>query len=168
MVGLRPSLVDFSEVVDSLARTTSTQQTPSDAIGLTITNAELAQAESVADLIGSTPRAVKRFVNVYLLVKSIGTGRGWPLPQDGQLIVLLAVAVGLPKLADVLFPALGQGRQLPIPSEKDPHYAQYRTFREWSGERDGSVSGLPGWVGLIDRFRFPEGRTAHDTGRMDG
>jgi hypothetical protein len=150
----------FHEVVASFA--TNSGKRLSDAIDLTITGAELAEAESVADMIGSTPRAVKRFVNVYLLVKAIGLGRGWELPAD--LVILLAVAMGLPKLADVLFPALLDGRQLPAPSEKDPHYAQYQLFLR----RNIDMTGLTGWLALIDRFRFPEGRNAADPGRMDG
>lgn len=49
---------------------------------------------------------MKRFVNVYLLLKSVGRSRGWPLPEQGQVAVLLAIATGLPELAGELLPSL--------------------------------------------------------------
>jgi hypothetical protein len=158
---------EFTRVVSSFSDTSSTRQALSDAIDLTVTDDELAQAKEVASLIGGTPRAVKRFVNIYLLVKSIGAGRGWHLPHDGALMPLLAVATGLPRLADAIFPALATNGTLPEPSEEDPHYDEYRTFATWLNGRSLEWEGLHEWLDLIHRFRFPEGRAGHETGRME-
>jgi KAP-like P-loop domain-containing protein len=166
---------EFEAVVASFATAAGGRQALSDAIDLTITSAELAQAQDVAELIGSTPRAVKRFANVYLLVKSIGAGRGWELPENGQLVILLAIAIGLPRLADVLFPRLTKPGTLtgavPTPSEMDPWHGQYTVLRDWvSGDskRDVLVAEITGWLDLIDRFRLPGARAGGDPGRMDG
>jgi hypothetical protein len=157
---------EFTRVVLSFSDTASTRQALSDAINLTVSDKELAQAQEVAPLIGSTPRAVKRFVNVYLLVKSIGAGRGWHPPRDGALMHWLAVSTGLPLLADAIFPALVNESTLPVPSEEDPHYEEYRTFTTWLDGRSLGREGLHEWLDLIYRFRFPEGRAGHETGRM--
>jgi hypothetical protein len=166
-------LDEFKQVVASFA-TTSGPTWQSEPVDLTITPAELSRAKEVAELLGSTPRAVKRFANVYLLVKSIGTGRGWEVPGEGQLAVLLAIAIGLPRVAAALFASLNpalHGQTLtglvPPPSEQDP---QYEVFDRWVHEvpsRDFKVAGLTGWLELIDRFRFPEGRAAGGPGRME-
>jgi KAP family P-loop domain len=170
-------LDEFHEVLRSFTVTFGGAQALSETIDLTLTSRELQQAQDVAGLIGSTPRAVKRFANVYLLVKSIGAGRGLRLPNNGELVTLLALTLGLPRLADALFPALTAGADtladaLPTPSEKDRWYAQYRQFESWVQHRAGRDvkfgPELTGWLELIDRFRFPEGRSAGEPGRMDG
>lgn len=149
---------EFARVVQSFSNTSSTRQAWSDAINLTVSDKELAQAQEVAPLIGSTPRAVKRFANVYLLVKAIGTGRCWHPPRDGALMHWLA---------DAIFPALVNNSALPEPSEEDPCYDEYRTFTTWLDERSLGREGLPEWLDLMYRFRFPEGRAGHETGRME-
>jgi hypothetical protein len=35
-------------------------------------------------------------VNIYLLVRSIGRGRGWSVPADGQ-VLLLVITSGMPR-----------------------------------------------------------------------
>jgi hypothetical protein len=157
---------EFTRVVQSFSDTSSTRQALSDAVNLTVSDDELAQAQEVAPLIGSTPRAVKRFVNVYLLVKSIGAGHGWHPPRDGALMHWLAVTTGLPLLADAIFPALVHNSPLPEPSEEDPCYDEYRTFTTWLNGRSLGRDGLHEWLDLMYRFRFPEGRSGHETGRM--
>jgi hypothetical protein len=86
--------VEFEAVVASFAATRNQRQALFDAIELTISGAELQQAQAVAALVGSTPRAVKRFVNVYLLVRSIGAARGLTAPGDGRLVRVLAGVSG--------------------------------------------------------------------------
>ena len=77
---------------------------------LTITAAELEFMDRVAPLLGETPRAVKRFTNVYLLVKSIARHSGRDMSgQHAQVILLLAIATGQPALASPLF------RQIEVP-----------------------------------------------------
>lgn len=81
---------EFEAVVASFTAPGSPRQALSDAVDLTISEVELQQAQVVAELVGTTPRAVKRFVNVYLLVKSIGAARGLTVPEDGRLVRVLA------------------------------------------------------------------------------
>ncbi|MEV4312786.1 P-loop NTPase fold protein [Actinocrispum sp. NPDC049592] len=156
-------LDEFNEVVASFSQVSGGQARPV-AVDLTITQEELRQAEDVAELIGRTPRAVKRFVNVYLLIKAIGIGRDWEVPRRGQLAVLVAVAVGLPRTAGPLFAAIRSGSRklsdaLPAPSEED-------VLHNWVAlgpGRDFSLDGLTGWVDLIGRFRH----SGPVPGRMD-
>ncbi|MFD1049561.1 P-loop NTPase fold protein, partial [Kibdelosporangium lantanae] len=86
--------VEFEAVVASFAAARNPRQALSDTIDLTISSAELQQAQAVAELVGSTPRAVKRFVNVYLLVRAIGAARGLTVPGDGRLVRVLAGGSG--------------------------------------------------------------------------
>lgn len=117
-------LTEFRRMVESFAVTDRRERIRRAAANLTVTPDEMRAIEDVVDLIGSTPRAVKRFVNIYLLVKSIGLSNGWELPADGQLAVLLAVATGAPTAADR------------------------------SAYPDVDRTGLDDWIGLIGRFRF--------------
>jgi hypothetical protein len=63
--------------------------------------------------VGATPRTVKRFINVYLLLKnvylllkSVDCSRGWSMSKQGQVAVLLAIATGFHDLAGELLPSL--------------------------------------------------------------
>jgi hypothetical protein len=96
----------FTQLVRSFEDTAPTETSWLEAAKLTVTATELDLIEQVSSLISATPRAVKRFTNIYLLLKSMGRGRGWPIPEHGQLALLLAIAHGLPKLADHLLPSL--------------------------------------------------------------
>jgi septal ring factor EnvC (AmiA/AmiB activator) len=78
---------------------------------LTITAAELEFMDRVAPLLGETPRSVKRFTNVYLLLKSIArhSGQAPSAPNDDALIFLLALATGHPELAADLLDEIERG-----------------------------------------------------------
>ncbi len=79
---------------------------------LEITPDELAFMESLAPLLGDSPRAVKRFVNVYRLMKSLAVGEddafltGSPRASYQLVLFLLAVVTGLPGISAELFGAL--------------------------------------------------------------
>jgi hypothetical protein len=140
-----------------------------EAPSLTVSPVELSWMERAAPLLGETPRAVKRFANVYLLLRSIGRGRGWTPPADGQIVVLLALATGLPRLADMVlttielsdvrpFP-LGNAIPAPTAPNDDPLRAmQLDVFQRWLAKDSEAasldVSGLAEWVDLVRRFRF--------------
>jgi len=96
----------FTQLVRSFEDTAPAETPWLEAAKLTVTATELDLIAQVSSLISSTPRAVKRFINIYLLLKSVGRGRGWPVPEHGQLALLLAIAHGLPRLADHLMPRL--------------------------------------------------------------
>lgn len=73
-----------------------------DAKALTVTRDELAFLDRLTPLMGDTPRSIKRFVNVYQLVKLLRSSRtpteGGPPSDDEIAAFLLAVAEGLPGL----------------------------------------------------------------------
>ena len=78
-----------------------------DAAALTISPKELAFLDSLGPLMGDTPRAVKRFVNVYQLIKIVLRGRAADVaesPSDEHVAAcLLAIAEGLPNLGSRIF-----------------------------------------------------------------
>jgi hypothetical protein len=80
-----------------------------EAADLGVTMEELAAMESVRDLIGETPRSVKRFVNLFLLAKAVAASSGRPFdpaspePRDHErAILLLALVAGHPDEAERL------------------------------------------------------------------
>lgn len=135
-----------------------------EAAKLTVTGPELGLIEDVSALIGATPRAVKRFVNVYLLLKSVGRSRGWPLPEQGQVTVLLAIATGLPDLAGELLPSLAAAQShtlrtaLVDTADGKAATAQRARLNAWLADHpawhDVALAGMDRWVDLILRFRF--------------
>jgi hypothetical protein len=164
---------ELARVVDSF-RTTETDRPELDAAALTITAEELQQISAVAGLVGSTPRAVKRFVNIYLLVRAMGQGQGLDLPPDGQLALLLAIATGLPRLATELFPRL-HNTTAPLTSllpkanndkastdtdeqERGRFNTELAVLTRWLAAEPGrtsvTITGTSPWLSLIERFRF--------------
>jgi KAP family P-loop domain len=158
----------FTRLVESFAETTSVEPSWLEAAKLTVTSTELSFLEEISPLIGPTPRAAKRFVNIYLLLKSVGRGRGWPMPDQGQVAVLLAIATGLPDLADTMLPHLGTSAPKPqtlrtilaarTDDEPDQQLAQLNAWLtqhpQW---HDVPLSGIDRWIELILRFRFNRG-----------
>jgi hypothetical protein len=130
---------------------------------LTVTGPELGLIEDISGLIGATPRAVKRFINVYLLLTSVGRSRGWPLPEQGQVAVLLAIATGLPDLASDLLPSLAAAQRQTLRAAladtlAGEANAQLARLNAWLTEHptwyDVALAGTDRWVDLILRFRF--------------
>jgi hypothetical protein len=77
-----------------------------DAHLLALTSADLKFMESLAPLLGDTPRRVKRFVNVtqLLLAMQPPLERDTPYPDDRSVVAFLAaINSGMPKLASRLF-----------------------------------------------------------------
>ncbi|HEX2301062.1 MAG TPA: P-loop NTPase fold protein, partial [Pseudonocardiaceae bacterium] len=164
-------LPEFTRLVESFAVTEQADQPWPDPAMLTVTGPELRRLEDISTLISATPRAVKRFINVYLLLRSVGRRRGWPLPEQGQVALLLAIATGLPELADKLLPRLvtpptGEpltlGTGLAEPGTGPAAAAQLARLNAWlddhPGWRDVALSGTGHWIELILRFRFDRGR----------
>ncbi|MGI9000708.1 MAG: P-loop NTPase fold protein [Pseudonocardia sp.] len=151
----------FVELVESFGVTDQAEQPWLEAARLTVTADELRLLEQITPLIGSTPRAVKRFVNVYLLLRAMGRGRGWALPDQGQVAVLLAIATGLPALADAMFPHLAAVTTLPAARDATTDggvAAQRAQLDTWlTGHPEWQhvdLSGTSRWADLILRFRF--------------
>jgi len=106
-----PIPADFDRLVGELFETAD-QEPWLEAARLTITPEELAAVGQLAPLLGDTPRSIKRFVNLYLVLKAIGRARGWlDGPDDDRgdaeaVLWLLALADGQPTLANDLFGAV--------------------------------------------------------------
>jgi hypothetical protein len=160
-------LTEFRRVVDSFTTTDRWASTSLAAAPLTVTADELGHIEDAAELTGPTPRAIKRYANIYLLAKSIGLRQDWTLPPAGQLAVLLAIATGLPGLADVLFPALAKDRRTPlllgevVPAHETGNHAKLTAaisiLHGWLDEQPRrkqlDMANLAQWIDLIARFR---------------
>jgi hypothetical protein len=112
---------------------------------------------------------VKRFTTVYLLVRSVGRGHGWPPPTGGEIVILLAIATGMPQLATIMLPRIEQATSPPLPlhnaipdspnPDETPDCARQReVLKQWPDQHSDAasldVSGLASWVDIIRRFRF--------------
>ena len=81
---------------------------------LDILGRELKFMENMKALLGRTPRSVKRFVNIYWLMKSVAINQSDSFVQDSphadykQVLFLLAVLTGLPILSHEFFLLLGE------------------------------------------------------------
>ena len=157
-------LPEFTRVVESFGVTDQAKQPWLQAAQLTVTGPELRLIEDVSGLIGATPRAVKRFINVYLLLKSVGRSRGWPMPEQGQVAVLLAIAIGLPSLANELLPHLAAPQPQTLRTAlvdttvEEAASAQLDRLNTWLADHptwyDIPLTGTDRWDDLILRFRF--------------
>lgn len=167
----RADLPDFTRLVRSFEATAPTETSWLEVAKLTVTRTELELIEQVASLITATPRAVKRFINIYLLIRSVGRGRGWRPPEQGQLAMLLAIATSLPRLADRLLPRLaatGNGKRTlravladPTTVEPDDEHARLESWlAEHPNWNDVSLTDTDRWIELILRFRFGRGPAA--------
>ena len=82
--------------------------------GLVIQQDELKFMEHLAPILGRSPRSVKRFVNVYRLIKGAAVSRGSEFVADKEdadfklVLFLLTVVTGLPTISRKLFEGLVQ------------------------------------------------------------
>lgn len=130
-----------------------------EAARLEVTEQELALIDDVAPLLGDTPRSVKRFANVYQLMKSMS--RPWPRATDGTVILLLAIAIGLPDLARELFDSIERHENGPFPLAETVEQLEIRPaeqLADWLGAHEDfrtlDTPNLPYWTALIRRFSF--------------
>ncbi|GLZ33576.1 hypothetical protein Lesp02_57640 [Lentzea sp. NBRC 105346] len=150
-IGQRFSEADlraFHQVVDWLGEDERRPIAGADTVDLTVTAEEMTQIEDVAEFIGTTPRAVKRFINIYLLLRSIGTARGWKVPEQGQLVLLLALSVGVPR---AFRQALEVGRLDKVGSD-EPVFTRW--LQAQPRRAAPHMDGLRDWTDLICRFHF--------------
>lgn len=124
---------------------------------LRVSPAELAFIDRIVPLLDDTPRSVKRFANVFLLVKSIAANSGRPFrdaePTDHQsAILLLALGMGHPALARGVHAAIGaRGGGTLAEAVGADGAAILAPVAEW-GSRP--VADLAGWADLCCRFTF--------------
>lgn len=159
---------EFRHLVESFAHSSRVDPVWPGAVGLSVTPLEITQVEDAVALIGATPRAVKRFVNTYLLAKSMGLARGWEVPADGQLAVLLALATSHPCLLDSLIPEPSEPSDgtwplkaaLPARSATTPQKLldAIDAVEAWLAENpqraDLDLVGAGTWKSLVSRFRL--------------
>jgi hypothetical protein len=84
--------------------------------GLDIEEIELQFIDELRSLLGQTPRSVKRFVNIYRLIKAISLNQGTNFVEDRPnadfklVLFLLAVLIGLPTISSDFFKQLHSER----------------------------------------------------------
>jgi hypothetical protein len=144
---------------------------------------EMVFVESLAPLIGRTPRSIKRFVNIYRLIKA-------SLPAEEQLVFceqdsdarppfqaalfLLAVATGLPHIGDQVLEQLAalrtgnsatpqptfESMALSVPEASAEQQAEAAQLEAWLQDtygpdwREESASHLVAWVPRIGRYSY--------------
>ena len=115
--------------------------------GLRITPAELSFMGELAPLLGQSPRSLKRFINVYRLVKArltqneliVFTAEGGILPDYKAVLFLLAIDVGMPEIAQRIYPYCQPGGQPDLLTvirvlDRDPKtraHPDWDRFKEW-------------------------------------
>jgi KAP family P-loop domain len=173
-------LAAFTQLVADLGATEGTGPLRRAAADLTISGDELNWLEQVAPLLSDTPRSVKRFTNIYLLLKSMGRGKGHQLPTHGQVIVLLAVATGLPTLTEPLFTAIESAathpltltQALPGPPATPATHPEHKRLTTWLTThptwQQMDLSPLSPWTDLIRRFTFTHISNPPETGNASG
>lgn len=162
---------------------------PAGADSLAITGPELAFIQELAPLLGRSPRALKRFVNVYRLVKVRLSRRqremflrdGEDLAEYQAVLLLLALDTGAPIVARELFAALQQdGGEAIQPAQSLQalldglaqrrhlqHHPEWDRVGRWvraHGGRFGpaAVRRLERSVGRVSRFSFHSSRAQLD------
>jgi hypothetical protein len=136
---------------------------------------ELDFMEQLSPIVGRTPRAVKRFVNVYRLIKaSVRDLRPFldqsgPFPSYRIVMFLLAVETGLPSLAEPLLAAIAEPRgqpndsrtladilQLPAFGRAPDELARLEAWRRQQNDAWDSVpvQTLAAWADRVARFSF--------------
>ncbi|MCP3690257.1 MAG: hypothetical protein GY784_17785 [Gammaproteobacteria bacterium] len=118
-----------------------------DAATLTVTQQELEFLDKLSPLMGDTPRSVKRFVNLYQLVRivyrSIAHQQpcGNVVPDNERLAFMLAIGDGLPHLTPELITAISKATvpltfQEIVESISAQHFPEeYKTLSAWLAEQ---------------------------------
>ncbi|MGH8933620.1 MAG: P-loop NTPase fold protein [Egibacteraceae bacterium] len=163
---------EFFDLVESFGRADGSPQWL-DAAPLVVTGKELEVVDEVAALLGDTPRSVKRFTNLFQLVKVIGRRRRLPWddhatpPTSARVIFLLAMATGLPACAHALASAAERhpGGSLPLGKAiRDLSPPGHEPVTAWLKDRPGwqeiDLLDLLPWIAVTRRFSFDERQDA--------
>ena len=150
---------------------------------LAVTPEEMTFIEGLAPLLGTTPRSVKRFVNVFQLVKTIARADG-PVSQESveRLLFLLAVSTGPPETARQLFAAIEQSTESRTLATVVRGLTNHEAIETWlkahPAWRRLHVAELRPWLEPVRRFWFraaqaapataPEPPAAKSAGAPDG
>jgi hypothetical protein len=161
-----PSRVDTRQLAATVPRT-ALEPLPAAVIG--ITGAEAAAMSAVAPLVGTTPRAVKRFVNTYRLLKarsvdprafdSPGEGPDGALGDHEVVAFLLAVVTGLPVGAEpVLSAFIAAAPKTSAEQAVRGQTAQAEAVLAWFAIHrryaDAPAERYAGWAREVARYSF--------------
>ncbi len=152
------------------------------AADLTLTSDELEFLDNLAPLLGDTPRAVKRFANLYQLVRIIhrsrGSNGGAEVPNDNELIAFaLAIGDGLPLFAPAFMDKLAAATEFEtmgtvLGQMHDPRYEAGRerllTWLVKNNWMNVPVGRSAKFAKLVERFLFRVGRQRLAEVRTDG
>jgi hypothetical protein len=111
---------------------------------LEITPRELRFMHGLAGLLGDTPRAVKRFVNAYRLMKSLAERRDPNFTADAPfagyqvVLLLLAVVTGMPEISPALF------RRIETPDSEEATLGKFA--ERLSHSRPDGATRLMSWL----------------------
>ena len=150
---------DLDALVKAMYEPTAQPPAWLDAATLTVTPEEMRFIEGLAPLLGTTPRSVKRFVNVFQLVKTIAQARGRLSQEDVErLLFLLAVSTGLPDTARQLFPIIEHSPAPRTLGTVVKGLPNADAIEEWltahPAWRRLHVAELGTWRRLVERFWF--------------
>jgi predicted nucleic acid-binding Zn-ribbon protein len=142
---------------------------------LQISEYEVSVMDRLAPLLGRSPRALKRFINVYRLVKArlspAELSAFMRRPKDGLAdfevaLFLLAVDSGLPRISASVALAVSKlsnradGVTQPLPQASDETRADWTKLKEWLTENNFGPPFPPElarpaeWVRQVSRFSF--------------
>jgi hypothetical protein len=138
---------------------------------LEISEAEAGALAAVAPLVGRTPRTVKRFVNTYRLLKARTVDPAdfdhadGPIGDHEAVAFLLAVLVGPPEVARIVFTALAQwtergtlGALIAAVDGGDTNASPLADLAAWVARHprysQAPVRSLATWAGEVARFSF--------------
>jgi KAP family P-loop domain len=169
---------EFFDLVESFGLAEGAAPPWLEAARLTVTLDELDFVDGVALLLGDTPRSIKRFVNVYQLVKAIGRRRQLaldkptpnpssdelaPPPPQARVILLLVIATRFPELLQTLATRATCHRETTMPLGKaitglTSDVPGRNALHEWLIGRPewdsvDLVQLLP-WIRITERFTF--------------
>jgi hypothetical protein len=155
-------------------------------LDLTISPEELAYMKKLSGILGRSPRALKRFVNIYRLIKAgleehelkAFTRSRSPVADFQAVLFLLAVDTGAPLAARQFFDAVDVGakgddvvtirwlvRQMEKASKDSKNGGDSARLRQWLTSKDHAVpseadlSVLASWTVRVGRYSFEVGRS---------
>jgi hypothetical protein len=146
---------------------------------LEIRDFEISAIDALAPLLGRSPRALKRFVNLYRLIKAGLTPaehnafvRQSPDALGGfqAVLFLLAIDTGLPRVSRLVFDSIlemkesGEASVKQLLEEMDKYpsdkTADWKTLRDWLGSLNGpgkfdrGMALIAEWVPRVARYSF--------------
>jgi len=159
--------------------TTSVKQMVPNLESLEIRDFELSAIGDLAPLLGRSPRALKRFVNLYRLIKAGLTAaehNAFVHREEGVIadfqatLFLLAIDTGLPRVSRVVFDTLLEMKEVgevgvkqfleKVGKHPSAKTADWNTLNDWIGALNGrekfdqGMAVIADWVPRVARYSF--------------